>query len=100
MSAHIPDPNRRGASLRVVGVMGAADSTLPAMREALDTAVRRGLAYALEPRLAPHYERHLVEECHYRTHEILASELAALAPRPGLFVDMGAGSGLVGKAIA
>jgi len=68
--------------------------------EALRTAVERGLAYALEARLAVHYERHLVEECHYQTHEILARELAALAPPPGLFVDMGAGTGLVGKAIA
>src|SRR3954467_14399880 len=102
MSAHIPDPNRRGASFRVVGAMRAAHSTRPAMGtpEALRTAVERGLAYALEARLAVHYERHLVEECHYRTHEILALELATLAPPPGRFVDMGAGTGLVGKAVA
>ena len=67
--------------------------------EALRTAVESGLAYALEPRLAPHYERHLVDECHYRTPEILACELAALRPTPGLFVDAGAGSGLVGKTL-
>lgn len=67
--------------------------------EALQVAVRRGLAYALEPRLAPHYERHLVEACQYRTHELLAGELAAQGAPPGLFVDLGAGTGLVGKAI-
>ncbi len=67
--------------------------------DALQAAVQRGLAYALEPRLAPHYERHLVEECHYRTHEIMARELAALVSPVGLFVDVGAGSGLVGKAL-
>jgi predicted TPR repeat methyltransferase len=71
--------------------------------EALHAAVSRGLAYALDPRLAAHYERHLVEECRYRTHEVLADELSAfdaLGPNPALFVDLGAGSGLVGEAIA
>jgi ubiquinone/menaquinone biosynthesis C-methylase UbiE len=67
---------------------------------ALNSAVRKGLDYALEARLAPHYERHLVEECRYRTHEILADELALLEPIRGRWVDIGAGSGLVGKAIA
>src|SRR5260221_7721360 len=101
MSAHIPDPKSRGASFLLEGAMSAAHSTLPAMGapEALRTAVRRGLAYALEARLAPFYERHLVEECHYRTHEVLAGELARLAATAGLFVDIGAGSGLVGRAL-
>jgi predicted TPR repeat methyltransferase len=67
---------------------------------ALHAAVRKGLGYALEARLAPYYERHLVDECGYRTHQMLADELVALAPERGVFVDLGAGSGLVGKAIA
>jgi predicted TPR repeat methyltransferase len=66
----------------------------------LRAAVRKGLDYALEARLAPHYERHLVDGCQYRTHQILADELAQLAPGRGRFVDIGAGSGLVGKALA
>jgi SAM-dependent methyltransferase len=65
----------------------------------LRAAVRKGLDYALEARLAPHYERHLVDECRYRTHQVLADELALLTPARGRFVDLGAGSGLVGKAI-
>jgi predicted TPR repeat methyltransferase len=82
--------------------MRAAHTTRPAMSvpEALHTAVGRGLAYALEARLAVHYERHLVQECRYRTHEVLANELAALEPPRGVFVDMGAGTGLVGEAIS
>ena len=74
--------------------------------------VRKGLDYALEERLAPHYERHLVDECGYRTPDEIAAAVAdgwRRAPPPGdatfaaqsekpLWLDMGAGTGLVGKA--
>ena len=76
------------------------------------TAVRKGLDYALEARLAPHYERHLVDECGYRTPDEIAAALAecgSIAPTGGaatlrarnetpLWLDIGAGTGLVGKA--
>ncbi len=65
----------------------------------LDREVRRGLIYALEGRLAPHYERHLVQDCHYRTPQVLAEALAGVAPVRGQWLDLGAGPGLVGKAI-
>jgi len=64
----------------------------------LSEAVRRGLAYALDGRLAPHYERHLVHDCRYSTPQVLADALAGLAPPGGRFLDLGAGSGLVGEA--
>jgi predicted TPR repeat methyltransferase len=72
----------------------------PAWGEDLRADVRRGLAYALDERLAPHYERHLVRDCHYRTPSIIADTLRGLGAVRGRWLDAGAGSGLVGKAIA
>src|SRR5215510_2631716 len=56
-----------------------------------------GLAYALDERLAPHYERHLVEDCRYRSPDVVAEALRELGAS-GLWLDIGAGTGLVGKA--
>jgi predicted TPR repeat methyltransferase len=67
-------------------------------RTGLDAIVRDGLAYAMDERLAPYYERHLVEECRYRTPDVAAELMASIDAR-GLWVDLGAGTGLVGKAI-
>jgi len=59
------------------------------------------MRYANDDRLAVHYERHLVGDCHYRTPEVVAEVLEKLAPKPGTVVlDLGAGTGLVGKAVA
>jgi SAM-dependent methyltransferase len=58
-----------------------------------------GLAYAMDERLAPHYERHLVEDCLYRTPDVVADVLARMCAR-GRWLDLGAGTGLVGKALA
>jgi predicted TPR repeat methyltransferase len=58
-----------------------------------------GLAYALDGRLAALYERHMVDECGYRTPDMVADELAAAARDVGpRWVELGAGTGLVGKA--
>src|SRR5262249_35028513 len=59
------------------------------------------MRYALDARLAVHYERHLVGDCHYRTPEVVAEVLATLALEPGsLVLDLGAGTGLLGEAVA
>jgi predicted TPR repeat methyltransferase len=57
----------------------------------------RGLAYAMDERLAPHYERHLVDDCGYRTPDVVAGMLVELGAK-GRWLDLGAGTGLVGKA--
>jgi predicted TPR repeat methyltransferase len=57
----------------------------------------RGLAYAMDERLAVHYERHLVEVCRYRTPGVVADALHGIAAS-GRWLDLGAGTGLVGKA--
>jgi len=62
--------------------------------------LEEGLAYAMHARLAAHYERHLVDECGYRSHEMIAETALSLGPRDGLWLDFGAGSGLVGRALA
>jgi len=63
----------------------------------MDDDVRRGLAYAMDERLAVHYERHLVVDCRYRTPEVVAEALAGIGAS-GLWLELGAGTGLVGKA--
>jgi predicted TPR repeat methyltransferase len=68
-----------------------------AARDRRETEPTRGLAYAMDERLAPHYERHIVEDCRYRTPDVVAEALAALGAS-GLWLDIGAGTGLVGKA--
>jgi SAM-dependent methyltransferase len=68
---------------------------MPAPEEPNDSP--RGLAYAMDERLAPHYERHLVEDCRYRTPDVVADTLRDLEAS-GLWLDLGAGTGLVGKA--
>jgi predicted TPR repeat methyltransferase len=75
-------------------------------RKPSDAALQRGVEYALLDRLAPYYERHLVDECHYRTPEVVALAVRdfvapaaeGTAGRP--FLDLGAGTGLVGKELA
>jgi predicted TPR repeat methyltransferase len=90
----------------------------------LEDAVARGMRYATDERLAAHYERHLVGGCHYRTPDVVAEVLETLlceslkrvrsAERGTVagdpfekrivgaptILDLGAGTGLVGKAVA
>jgi len=48
--------------------------------------LRSGLAYAIDERLAPLYERHMVGECGYRTPDVVVAEaVAASIAIPGLF---------------
>jgi predicted TPR repeat methyltransferase len=62
-------------------------------------AVLRGLAYAEDERLAAFYERHLVGDCHYQA-PLWVAELIAGCARPGArWLELGAGTGLVGKAL-
>jgi predicted TPR repeat methyltransferase len=68
-------------------------------------AVERGLVYAFDDRLAPHYERHLIEECSYATPDVVADVMAEVVTeardhRAERWLDIGAGTGLVGKAVA
>jgi SAM-dependent methyltransferase len=57
------------------------------------------LAYADDERLAVFYERHLVGDCDYRAPSHVA-EIVELSARPGeRWLDLGAGTGLVGQAI-
>ena len=59
-----------------------------------------GLAYAHDERLAVFYERHLVDDCEYRAPWMVA-EAVELSAAPGArWLDLGAGTGLVGKALA
>jgi len=48
--------------------------------------------------LAPDYDRHLRDECDYRSPEHVAAELARLGAS-GRWLDLGAGTGLVGEAL-
>jgi SAM-dependent methyltransferase len=72
-----------------------------------DERIGAGLAYAVDERLAPHYERHMLGECRYRTPQVVAGVLADLigstSPDPlacaPLWLDVGAGTGLVGRAL-
>ena len=66
-------------------------------RDRLQDQVKRGLVYAMDERLAAHYERHLVEDCHYRTPDVVAQQLVEHRAS-GRWLDLGAGTGLVGKA--
>jgi ubiquinone/menaquinone biosynthesis C-methylase UbiE len=68
-------------------------------RGRLRDEVESGLRYAMDARLAPHYERHMVDDCHYRTPDVVADALARFAHPHGSWLDLGAGSGLVGRAI-
>jgi SAM-dependent methyltransferase len=66
-------------------------------RDELEENIGRGLAYAMDERLAVYYERQLVDECRYRTPAVVADALAGIGAS-GLWLDLGAGTGLVGKA--
>lgn len=68
-------------------------------RGRLRDEIESGLRYAMDARLAPHYERHMVGDCHYRTPDVVADALARLAHPHGSWLDLGAGSGLVGRAL-
>jgi SAM-dependent methyltransferase len=59
-----------------------------------------GLGYAMHPRLAAHYERHIVDACGYCSHTELSEAAIAMGASTGLWLDLGAGSGLVGRALA
>lgn len=64
------------------------------------TDLNGGLNYAMHARLAAHYERHLVDECGYCSHKVLADLAIATGSTSGPWLDLGAGSGLVGRALA
>lgn len=49
--------------------------------------------------IAPDYERHLQDDCRYRSPERVATALAKL-PAQGRWLDLGAGTGLLGAALA
>jgi predicted TPR repeat methyltransferase len=59
-----------------------------------------GLAYADDERLAVFYERHLVGDCAYRAPWIVAEMVEPLAVAGERWLDVGAGTGLVGRALA
>jgi len=64
--------------------------------------LEKGRAYAEDERLSAFYERHLLDECRYTAHEHVADVVAALARRRSRsrWLDVGAGTGLVGRALA
>ncbi|GJE17296.1 class I SAM-dependent DNA methyltransferase [Methylobacterium marchantiae] len=52
---------------------------------------------------APRFERHLVDDLHYRGPDLLVKALDAVAAAPGSFgdvIDLGCGTGLMGEALA
>src|SRR5258708_15613348 len=58
------------------------------------------MRYANDARLAAHYERHLVDDCHYRTPEVVAEEIERFIDLRSnvVLLEVGAGTGLVGEA--
>ncbi|HEY3594654.1 MAG TPA: class I SAM-dependent methyltransferase [Polyangiaceae bacterium] len=64
-----------------------------------DERLQEGLVYAEDERLAAFYERHIVGDCHYRAPAVV-SEWIEQSGRGGRWLDLGAGTGLVGKALA
>lgn len=64
-----------------------------------DRDPERGLAYADDERLAVFYERHLVGDCAYRAPWIVAEDVDRCAVPGERWLDLGAGTGLVGKAL-
>jgi SAM-dependent methyltransferase len=65
-----------------------------------DQAALTGLAFGQYEAMAPDYDRHLLDDCSYQAPEVVARALAELRPEPGLWVEVGAGTGLVGRALA
>jgi predicted TPR repeat methyltransferase len=61
--------------------------------------LEKGRAYAQDERLSAFYERHLLDECRYRAHERVADSVASLARGGSRWLDVGAGTGLVGRAL-
>jgi SAM-dependent methyltransferase len=61
--------------------------------------LEKGRAYAEDERLTAFYERHLLDECRYRAHERVAGAVASLARAGSRWLDVGAGTGLVGSAL-
>src|SRR6266487_5643382 len=64
-----------------------------------ESDLERGRAYAEDERLSAFYERHLLENCSYRAPAELAEVVAPLARPDSTWLDLGAGTGLVGKAL-
>ena len=94
------DPRR----IRIVDRFGAAIDPLHVLTTG---AERRLLRYqdrvireceATYDALAPDYDRHLQDECSYRSPERIAAALVPLDPQ-ARWVDLGAGTGLVGEAL-
>ncbi len=59
----------------------------------------RNDARATYDELAEHYDQHLEEECGYRSPAHVAKHVAALGGQ-GVWLDLGAGTGLLGEALA
>lgn len=67
---------------------------------AADQALLTRLAQRLYDDLAADYDRHLVEACQYQTPTVVARALRELAADGALWLELGAGTGLVGQAVA
>ena len=82
-----------GSRLHLVG-LGAAEAT---------TAIGPAYVRALFEGYAPRFERHLVDELGYRGPRIMVEALDVLADAPRRFpraLDLGCGTGLMGRALA
>lgn len=75
--------------------MIAAKSSAPAPDAQSELSARAKRMY---DHLAPDYDRHLLHDCRYQTPRSAAAFLAERAPKVrGLWLDLGAGTGLVGR---
>jgi predicted TPR repeat methyltransferase len=90
-AAALDPEGRLGADLRLARLEGRTPDAMPA------TYVR-----ALFDDYAPHFERHLVDGLAYRGPELLVAALDAAVPgrRFGRALDLGCGTGLMGRALA
>ena len=78
-----------GAALHLHRLTGAAPSTMPAAYVA-----------TLFDQYAPRFDAHLVDGLNYRGPEIIADALAGLEPGLGIGLDLGCGTGLMGRRLA
>ena len=78
-----------GAALHLNRLDGAAPSTMPASYVA-----------TLFDQYAPRFDAHLIEDLGYRGPEIIADALAGLEPENGIGLDLGCGTGLMGRRLA
>ena len=78
-----------GAALHLHRLDGAAPSMMPASYVA-----------TLFDQYAPRFDAHLVEGLGYRGPEVIADALAGLEPETGIGLDLGCGTGLMGRRLA